>query len=215
MRDPALGILPPLHEFHVPVMGTGFTIDTPLRVAQFGIDSVLSLADDRLIERIRRHYSSKFRIPFEPIRRGEPEARARRITAYLDLVHRVVNAQMKALRALPFVPGNDKSRYFDLLPESSPLAEDYLEMLTLPMGPERAALAADLTAAMRPGSIDVNIMTKIDLVSKGAAEGSLSDAKAALLGFARAQGEGSVVFSAGINPSLFGLLEELEPFHRD
>ena len=36
------------HQFHIPVMGTAFTIDTPLKVARFGISSVVSLCDDEL-----------------------------------------------------------------------------------------------------------------------------------------------------------------------
>ena len=38
-----------LHSFHIPVMGLGFTIDTPLKVAHYGIDSVISIVDDDLI----------------------------------------------------------------------------------------------------------------------------------------------------------------------
>ena len=38
----------PVHRFHIPVMGTGFTIDTPLKVARYGISSVVSLVDDVL-----------------------------------------------------------------------------------------------------------------------------------------------------------------------
>ena len=34
------------HTFHIPVMGTGFTVDTPLRVARFGISSVMAIGDD-------------------------------------------------------------------------------------------------------------------------------------------------------------------------
>ena len=40
------------HTFHIPVMGTGFTIDTPLRVAKYGITTVISLVDDLLIEQM-------------------------------------------------------------------------------------------------------------------------------------------------------------------
>lgn len=36
----------PLHTFHIPVMGLAFTIDSPLRVAHYGIDSVISIMDD-------------------------------------------------------------------------------------------------------------------------------------------------------------------------
>ena len=32
-----------VHNFYIPVMGTGFTIDTPLKVAKYGISSVVSL----------------------------------------------------------------------------------------------------------------------------------------------------------------------------
>ena len=42
------------HTFHIPVMGIGFSIDTPVKVAQYGISSVISLVDDNLIEEMRR-----------------------------------------------------------------------------------------------------------------------------------------------------------------
>ena len=35
--DMASSVLRSAHTFHIPVMGTGFTIDTPLRVAKYGI----------------------------------------------------------------------------------------------------------------------------------------------------------------------------------
>ncbi len=40
------------HSFHIPVMGIGFTIDTPVKVAHFGIDSVISIVDDIVIEHL-------------------------------------------------------------------------------------------------------------------------------------------------------------------
>jgi hypothetical protein len=30
------------HAFHIPVLGLGFSIDTPLKVARYGISSVIS-----------------------------------------------------------------------------------------------------------------------------------------------------------------------------
>ena len=47
------------HTFHIPVMGTGFTIDTPLRVAKYGISSAISLVDGVLIEQMRKFYCDK------------------------------------------------------------------------------------------------------------------------------------------------------------
>ena len=51
------------HSFHIPVMGIGFTIDTPLKVAHYGIDSVVSLVDDILLEKLRKMYTNKFGLP--------------------------------------------------------------------------------------------------------------------------------------------------------
>jgi len=38
------------HSFHIPVMGLGFTADTPLKVSQYGIDSAISLVDDVILD---------------------------------------------------------------------------------------------------------------------------------------------------------------------
>ena len=37
------------HTFHIPVMGLGYTIDSPVKVAPYGISSVVALANDSLI----------------------------------------------------------------------------------------------------------------------------------------------------------------------
>ncbi len=208
-----------VHSFHIPVMGTGFTIDTPLRVARFGISSVMSIVDDALIERVRRRYASKEAIAYAPIGALAPDARARRITAWLDLVDTVIARQMTVLRALPFAPDNEKSKYFELLPDASPLARAYRAYVAMPDGPERTLAAAALSSVVVPGSADVNIMTKLDRVRfdrDGNALGSdHTDAKAALRGFAASRIASDLVLSAGMNPTLFGMLERFPDFYRD
>jgi len=57
-----------VHSFHIPVLGTGFTIDTPLRVAKYGISSVISIMDDVLIEQMRKFHAEKAGEPYEAIR---------------------------------------------------------------------------------------------------------------------------------------------------
>ena len=47
----------PIHTFHIPVMGLAFTIDSPIRVAHYGISSVISIMDDDLIEKMNVFYS--------------------------------------------------------------------------------------------------------------------------------------------------------------
>src|SRR5882672_9221043 len=132
------------HYLHIPIMGTGFTIDTALRVAKFGISSVLSLVDDLLIERIRKHYTAQYGLPFEPISAGQPDPRARRITAYLNMIDVIVSRQIEEIRALPFEAGNDKIKYFELLPDTSSVKKLYLTYLGTLDGPEKRQLEIDL-----------------------------------------------------------------------
>ncbi len=204
------------HRFHIPVMGTGFTLDTPLRVARFGISSVVSLVDDMLIERVRKHYCKEFGLPYEVIVQSHPDARAARITAYLDMMQDRVDAQIAELKALPFEAGNDKARYFELLPASSPVRALYDHYLSA-SSTEKPALELELNAAIIPGNIDVNIMTKLDRLPYGKDGKPLppefSDAKAALRGFALSRARGNMVFSAGINPTLYGSLEQYPDFY--
>ncbi|MFT4566164.1 MAG: hypothetical protein ACI9FN_001118, partial [Saprospiraceae bacterium] len=71
------------HSFHIPVMGIAYTIDTPLKVAPYGLDSVISLVDDILLERMRKMYCNEYDIPYDDILETEDDFRALRIPAYL------------------------------------------------------------------------------------------------------------------------------------
>ena len=88
----------PAHNFHIPVMGIGYTIDTPAKVAQYGISSVISLVDDMLIEKMREFYSKKINKPYIEISNRIDDFRAKRITAYLDLLDEIVNQKFKELK---------------------------------------------------------------------------------------------------------------------
>ena len=207
------------HIFHIPVMATGHSVDTAIRVAPFGISSVISLVNDILLERIRRHYGAKYALAFVRIPRNEEDGRAKRITAYLDLVAEIVRTKLEAIKRQPFFERNDKTEYFELLPGDSPLKRDYEGLLHMKTGPERDALAQDLTRRMRAGSIDVNIMVKLDPPIYDSERHPLSDeyrhAMAALRGYAKSTLESSIVFSAGINQRLFSYMTGFRDFYRD
>ncbi|MGE0084593.1 MAG: hypothetical protein AB7S75_09235 [Desulfococcaceae bacterium] len=208
-----------LHTFHIPVMGLGHSADTPIRVAPFGISSVISIVEDFLLEKIRHYYCGLFDLPPVPIGKEEADGRARRITAWLNTVKEIVEIKMEKIKSLPFFAENDKKKYFDLLPEESPLKAEYNRLISMTEGPERDAAAAELTGKMRPGSIDVNIMVKLDNLRYDSSGSSLgdefSDAKAALRGYAESCLESSIVFSAGINKSLFSYMSRFRDFYRD
>ncbi len=207
------------HTFHIPVMGTGHSVDTPIRVAPFGISSVISLVDDLLLEKIRRHYIAEYKLPDQPIPWNAEDGRAKRITAYLETVQTIVHLKFEAIRQLPFFQNNDKKKYFDLLPDTAPLKHAYHRMLGMAAGPERAELERDLTERMTPGSIGVNIMVKLDKMNYEATgtimSEEFSDAKAALRGFANSSLRSSIIFSAGINQSLFSYMTKFRDFYRD
>lgn len=119
----------PIHSVHIPVMGTGFSIDTPVKVAHYGIHSVISLVDDVLIEQMRKFYCEKEGEPYTPITKYDEDHRARRITAYLDLVNRIVQRQFAAVKASAFEPGTEITKYFELLDDASALRKKYGQML--------------------------------------------------------------------------------------
>ena len=82
------------HNFYIPVMGTGFTIDSPLFVAKYGISSVISLVDDLLIEQMRKYWCEKYDEAYEQISSDAEDVRAKRITAYLNLLNKLVKKQI-------------------------------------------------------------------------------------------------------------------------
>lgn len=205
------------HRFYIPVLGLGFSIDTPIKVARFGISSVISIVDDMLIERMRKFYLETRNEEYTPIGEREPDKRARRITAYLNLVDTIVREDFERLRKSAMEPGSEITRYFELLPEDNALRATYLQMTTSSDAGLRSHLQDQLRRAMTCGSIDVNIMSKLDKLNFSADRQPLdetySDALAALRGFAESKLTSSVVFSAGMNPRLYGYLEQFSCFY--
>jgi hypothetical protein len=167
-------------------MGIGFTIDTPVKVAPYGISSVISLVDDILIEKMRKLYCEKLNIKYLPIEEKTEDFRAKRITAYLNLINEIVKEKFKLLQAS--FKTNQK--------ETIDRVDNDLSI----------------------GSIDVNIMTKVDksnFKNKKKLPIEFNDAHAALRGYALSNLQSSLVLSAGMSPSLYGYLEEFNDFYPD
>ena len=208
-----------MHNFHIPVLGLAFSIDTPLKVARYGIASVVSVVDDELIERMREYHCLQNGHAFSPIAKKLPDSRALRITAYLNYINTLVSHQLKVLKSQPFKPGQDIVRYFELLPETSALKIKYHEMLACTDTRRQYMLQQSLRTKICAGSIDVNIMAKVDKLNydaKGRYTGDANtDALAALRGFAQSNLNAGVVLSAGMNPRLYSYLENFPGFYPD
>lgn len=207
------------HTFHIPVLGLGYSVDTPIKVSPFGISSVASIVDDEMIERMRKHHTLSNGEVFIPIPTSEPDFRSKRITAYLNLMERIIDRNFSTLQKEPFETGTDITRYFELLPDSAALKKGYLEMKAMQPGAERTAVQERLRNAISKGAIDVNIMSKVDKLNKDVfgepLDDTFSDASAALRGFANSTLTSSLVLSAGMNPRLYNYLENFPDFFPD
>jgi hypothetical protein len=204
-----------VHSFHIPVLGLAFSIDTPIRVAHFGISSVVSLVDDVLMERMRRQYATLGDTAYTAISSHEEDYRAKRITAYLNLVHRIVQKQTSQLKTSSFEAGSGIVKYFEMLADRSPLKSLYRRMQQTDDAELRSALQDELRRKVLPGAIDVNIMTKLDKNNKRKGDQlppEYSDALAALRGFLRSELDSAVVLSAGMNPRLFAYMGSCPEF---
>jgi hypothetical protein len=205
------------HTFHIPVMGTGFSIDTPLKVAKYGISSVVSLVDDVLIEQVRKFYSEHFGEPYDEITDSDSDHRASRITAYLNLLNRIVQRQVKELQSSPFEKGSEITRYYEMLPEN-PLKELYHKMCRTSDTAEKTKLQDELRSRALPGSIDVNIMTKLNCVNYHAGKKlsmEFNDAMSALRGYAQSTLCSAIILSAGMNQHLYSYMSNFDDFFPD
>lgn len=198
-------------------MGTGFTLDSPLRVARFGITSVISLVDDTLIEQVHRYHAQRLGFSFAPVAASHPDRRAKRITAYLDFLDQQIKAQIDELRSQTFDAGTDLTRYFEILPSGD--LRSRFEAMRAESDPEaRRSMEDALREAVQPGEVEVNIMTKLNrdrFVDGKAGAPEEAEALTALRGFAQSTLTGSVVFSAGFNPVLYGYMESIPAFAPD
>lgn len=204
------------HTFHIPVMGIGYSIDTAVRVAPYGISSVISLVDDILMEKMREFYSHKLNIPFQPISRKIKDFRAKRITSYLNLVDTMVKEKFEEIRQAAIEKKDEFDRYIEMLPDFSTLKTEFNELIAAKASIQEIRKWAH--NRLRPGSIDVNIMTKLDKENYLQGEtlpAEFNDAHAALRGFAESNLESSIVLSAGMNPRLYAYMENFDDFYPD
>lgn len=206
-----------LHNFHIPVMGLAYTIDSPIRVAQYGISSVVSIIDDEIIEKMKNFYSKKFNLNYSGISTKIDDYRAKRITDYLDMMDDIVSEKFEAFKDEISKNKTALKNFMEMLPGASELKNGLQHFLNQ---------KEDITSSIKnfiethlsPGNIDVNIMTKVDKDNFHKNEQlpvMYNDAHASLRGFANSKLSSSMVLSAGMNPRLYSYIEEFDDFFPD
>ncbi len=206
-----------MHKFHIPVLGLSFSIDTPIKVAHYGISSVVSLSSDTLLEDLRAHYNREYKLNYSPIDKTEDDYRAKRITAYLDMTNIIVNKKVEDIREASLDKASDLTDYLEMLPKESQMKHWYLGYSQTSDPGIKSVLETFIRNGITAGSIDVNIMTKVNKTNFGRDKNALppeyNDALAALRGYAQSTLNSSVVFSAGFNPRLYSYLEQFDDFY--
>ncbi len=207
----------PLHTFHIPVMGLAYTIDSPIRVAQYGISSVVSIIDDEIVEKMKNFYNRKFNLSYPEISSKTEDYRARRITDYLNLMDEIISRKFETLKEDVSKSKESLQQFMSLIPQYSDLKKGLAEFLN--QGDFLSSHIKNfLEENFSPGNIDVNIMTKVDKDNYKNNEQLpviFNDAHASLRGFAKSRLSSSLVLSAGMNPRLYSYIEEFDDFYPD
>ncbi|SDH92284.1 hypothetical protein [Winogradskyella thalassocola] len=206
-----------LHSFHIPVMGLAYTIDSPIRVAQYGISSVVSIIDDELIEKMNAFYSKKFNLPYQEITKKAQDYRAERITSYLNLADTIVKEKFSNFKAELSESKAALEHFITTLPNTSDFKEGLSNFLQEGVA-FKDKVRSYLETHLKAGTIDVNIMTKVDkdnFIKGEQLPTEYNDAHASLRGFANSNLSSSVVLSAGMNPRLYSYFENFKDFFPD
>lgn len=194
-------------------MGIGYTIDTPLKVSHLGIDSVISLVDDIILEKLRKMYCDKFEIPYQEISEKIEDFRAKRITSYLNLINNLAEKKFEEFKTASSDKVQELKDYFNMLPDSSAIKQEFIKMTANYFN--FGEVGNWIKDKLSMGSIDVNIMTKVDKDNFRNGEllpSEYNDAHAALRGYANSDLSSSVILSAGMNPRLYSYLEKFDDF---
>ena len=204
------------HSFHIPVMGIGFSVDSALKVARYGINSVLSLSGFSLHEKLRKYYCEKYGIVYEKITKDENDYKAKRTTAYLNLLDDQITISFDNYKNSPLQHIDEIEKHIDLLPNNIELRKEFHNLIGTPSDPN--TIKKWIETNLKVGSIDVNIMTKLDRDRYANGE-KLSvennDAHLALRSYANSNLSSTIILSAGLNPRLFTYMEKFEDFYPD
>jgi hypothetical protein len=137
----------------------------------------------------------------------------------LNLINRLVKHKFQDLKEASFEKGSELTKYFEMLPDFSTLKKEYTRMMEESDSSVIEKIQQWLKDNMELGSIDVNIMTKLDRAhfSKTGEQlpQEMNDAHAALRGFAKSDLNSGVVLSAGLSPRLYSYVANFDEFFPD
>ena len=169
-----------------------------------------------MLERLRKYYSGLNNFSYEEIKNNTKDYRADRITSYLNMVNKITLAKFEEFTTATKDKFEDVKKYFAMLPDTSNVKKEFNNLIENSFSFEDLSLWLKDNLSM--GSIDVNIMTKVDKTNyfkKEELPSEYNDAHAGLRGYANSDLSSSVIFSAGMNPRLYGYIAQFDDFFPD
>ena len=124
--------------------------------------------------------------------------------------------KFEALKNVSEEKSNEIKKYISLLPDYSDVKQEFEKLTKNNFNYSEIKSWAKKNLTM--GSIDVNIMTKVDkdnYIKDEKLSVEYNDAHAALRGFANSNLKSSVVLSAGMNPRLYAYMSQFDDFFPD
>ena len=169
-----------------------------------------------MLERLRKYYSGLNNLSYQEIKNNTKDYRADRITSYLNMVNKITSSKFEEFTTTTKDKFEEVKKYFAMLPDTSEVKKEFNKLI------ENAFSFEDLSVWLKDnlsiGSIDVNIMTKVDKTNyfkKEELPSEYNDAHAGLRGYANSDLSSSVIFSAGMNPRLYGYIAQFDDFFPD
>lgn len=109
--------------------GISFYSRHSYKSSKIRISSVVSIIEDQMIEQMRAVICKNEDLPYIEIKKDEEDYRARRITAYLNVLDIVLQKQMVQLKKEKFDEDQMINQYFEMLPDYSSSKALYKKML--------------------------------------------------------------------------------------
>jgi hypothetical protein len=132
------------------------------------------------------------------------------------LINEIAEKKFEELKEATSEKSEELISYFNMLPDSSTIKQEFKNLTD--KVPNFLEIKSWLKDNLSMGSIDVNIMTKVDKANYLKGEKlpiEYNDAHAALRGFAKSDLTSSVILSAGMSPRLYGYIEQFDDFYPD
>ncbi|MBW2998298.1 hypothetical protein KY321_02050, partial [Candidatus Woesearchaeota archaeon] len=148
------------------------------------------------MSRVGPTLADEYGLEFRNFKKSEPIYRTNVITEFCNLMQEIVSINFGKIKKLGWGKNSDLSKYFRMLPSGSELRKKFLEKTNLDSLIDKLVL----------GSVDVNVMSKLNVNNTTSEDSTYNEAIAAINGYAKSNLNTNLVLSAGADPGIASYL---------